>query len=123
VLPSENQSNFHCLTNPNELVVGYLSVGSTASKRIFITPNQLLSSYSPVYPTQCELDTAYQNPPHPGTRPISDFFLANSPYMPVSGLYLPPPNINGTPTAYTYSTVLCVDCTIRGTKTRPAFWK
>jgi hypothetical protein len=123
VLPSENQSNFHCLTNTNELVVGYLSVGSTASKRIFITPNQLLSSYSPVYPTQCELDTAYQNPPHPGTRPISDFFLANSPYMPVSGLYLPPPNINGTPTAYTYSTVLCVDCTIRGTKTRPAFWK
>jgi hypothetical protein len=123
VLPSENQSNFHCLSNPNEIVVGYLSVGSTASKRIFITADQLLKSYSPIYPCECELDTAFQNPPHPGTQPEGVLIPANSLYIPVSGLYLPPDNPFGGPTAFTYSTVLCVDCTVRGTTKRPIFWK
>jgi hypothetical protein len=123
VLPSANESNFHCITNPNELVVGYLSVGESTSKRIFITAAQLPKTYSPLYPEQCVLDTAFQNPPHAGTLPIGDLIPANSPFIPVFGLYLKPPNINGSPTAYTYSTVLCVDCTVRGTKTQPAFWK
>ena len=123
VLPSANQSNFHCVTSPNEVVVGYLSAGSVASKRIFITADQLLKSYSPLYPVGCQIDTAFQNPPHPGTRSEGELVPANSPYIPLLGLYLPPANPFGLPTAYTYSTVLCADCTIRGTKTPPPFWK
>jgi hypothetical protein len=127
VLPSENQSNFHCITNPNELVVGYLSVGSPATKRIFIAANQLPGNYSPVYPCECQFDTTYasyalqQQNPH--ALNIDIFSSANSPYMIMSGLYLPPADPFGKPTAYTYSTILCVDCTVRGTKTQPAFWK
>jgi hypothetical protein len=123
VLPSDNLSNYHCVNNPNELVVGYLSVGGTSTKRIFISAAQLPKTYSPVYPEVCEIDTAFQNPPHGGTLPISGLIPANSPYTPVFGLYLKPPNINGTPTAYTYSTILCVDCTIRGNVAPPPFWK
>jgi hypothetical protein len=123
VLPSENMSNFHCITNPTELVVGYLSVGSYTSKRIFITASQLLNSYSPVYPYDCQIDTAFINPRHQGTLSISDLIPANSPYAVISGLYIPPANPFGLPTAYSYSNILCVDCTIRGTKTQPAFWK
>lgn len=122
-LPSVNESNFHCVTNPGELVIGYLSVGSSSSKRIFISADQLLPGYSPVYPCECTLDTAFVNPPHGGTRPISDLIPANSPFTPVSALYLPPLNPFGLPTAYSYSTILCVDCTVRGTTTRPSFWK
>lgn len=123
VLPSDNASNYHCVSNPTELVVGYLSVGATTTKRIFITADQLLKSYSPVYPCACQLDTAFENPPHKNTLPIGDLIPPNSPYEPVSALYLPPPNPFGKPTAYTYSIILCVDCTVRGTRAAPPFWK
>jgi hypothetical protein len=123
VQPSQTVSNYSCITNPNELVIGYLSVGNTSVKRIFITAAQLLPSYSPQYPVACELDTAFQNPPHAGTRLIGDLIPYNSPYIPLMGLYLPPLNPFGGPTAYTYSTKLCGDCTLRGTTTQPSFWK
>jgi len=122
VLPSETQSNFHCLSDPNELVVGYLSVGNASTKRIFITANQL-PQYKTQYPYDCELDTAFLNPPHAGTLPIGDLVPPNSPYMPVNGLYLLPANPFGGPTAYTYSTKLCVDCTLRGKRTPPSYWR
>lgn len=122
VLPSETQSNFHCLSNPNELVVGYLSAGNVSTKRIFITASQL-PNYSTQYPYDCELDTAFINPPHGGTLPISDLIPASSLYMPVMALYLPPANPFGLPTAYSYSTKLCVDCTLRGRRNPPAYWR
>ncbi len=123
VQPSQTVSNYHCVTNPNELVVGYLSVGNIASKRIYITREQLLPSYTTQYPQQCELDTAFQNPPHGGTRPIGDLIPLNSPYITIMGLYLPPPNPFGAPTAYSYTTKFCGDCTLRGTTVQPSFWK
>jgi hypothetical protein len=121
VLPSETASNFHCISNPAELVVGYLSVGDVAFKRVFITPGQLLASYNPQYPCYCEIDTAFFSP---GPTQKSSVILlpANSPYIPLIALY-PVPDLLGVPYAFTYSTILCVDCTIRGTKTRPPFWK
>jgi len=123
VLPSENQSNYHCLSDPAELVVGYLSVGRTATKRIFITADKLPASYSAVYPCDCRIDTVFNNPPHPFTRPYSEVIGPNSPFSIVDGLYLPPPDPFGHPTAYTYSTILCVDCTVRGKRAAPPFWK
>lgn len=123
VLPSDNQTNYRCLSNPAELVVGYLSVGRTATKRVFITADKLPASYSAGYPCACRIDTVFNNPPHPFTRPYSEVIGPNSPYSIVSGLYLPPPDPFGHPTAYTYSTILCVDCTVRGTKAAPPFWK
>jgi hypothetical protein len=123
VLPSENMSNFHCITNPNEFVVGYLSVGSSSSKRIFITASQLLKSYSPTYPCECEVDTSFADPTgHRVNITLNQLIPPNSPYIPIDQLY-PVPDPFGIPYATTCSTVLCVDCTVRGTKTQPAFWK
>lgn len=122
VLPSETQSNFHCLSDRNELVVGYLSAGNVSTKRIFITAGQL-PNYKTQYPYDCELDTVFDNPPHPGTLPVGNLIPANSLYMPVNALYLPPANPFGKPTAYTYSTKVCVDCTLRGKRNPPLYWK
>ncbi|MGZ3764307.1 MAG: DUF4249 domain-containing protein [Mucilaginibacter sp.] len=124
VLPSETQSNFHCITNPNELVIGYLSAGNVSSKLLYITVDQLPSTYTPIYPCHCELDTAFDEPdPHILTeKPASILSLPNSPYLPITMLY-PVPDLLGLPYAYTYSTILCVDCTVRGKKTKPYFWK
>jgi hypothetical protein len=125
VLPSQTQSNFHCITNPDELVVGYLSAGNASYKRIFITAAQLPSSYSAIYPASCELDTAFEapNPQIPTQKPISVLIPANSPYMPVTGLFIPPDNPFGGPNAFTFSTKGCVDCALRGATAAPPFWE
>ncbi len=122
VLPSEIQSNYHCVSNPNELVIGYLSAGNISTKRIFISAAQL-PAYTRQYPYGCELDTAYRNPPHANTIPINDLIPSTSPYGIVSGLFLPPPDIKGLPTAYTFSSKICVDCTLRGRTTPPPYWQ
>src|SRR6185312_10746029 len=125
VLPSQTPTNFHCLTNPNELVIGYLSVGNASNKRIFITAGQLLSTYSPLYPCVCKLDTAFDNPDPkiPTQKQTGILAPASSPYVPVTGLFIPPDNPFGGPNAYTFSTILCVDCTVRGSRIAPPYWK
>ena len=40
-LPSDIQGNIHSVSNPNEQVIGYISIGSTTSKRIFIDNRNL----------------------------------------------------------------------------------
>jgi len=124
VQPSDTQSNFRCVSNPNETVVGFLSAGNTSYKRIFITADQLLPTYSPKYPCDCELDTTFNNPKTPAEVISTNIYnQSNALYLAVSGLFLPPPNPFGHPTALTYSTLLCVDCTLRGRKTAPPFWR
>jgi hypothetical protein len=117
--PSDNQTNYHCITNPGELVVGYLSAGSTSSKRIFITREQLPSNYNPRYPRACQVDTVYYFHPVAGQPDFSD----NTTFTAIEGLFFAPFPPQGVPSALTYSTTDCVDCTIRGVKTAPPFWK
>ena len=122
VLPSETQSNYHCISNSAELVVGYLSAGNVSEKRIFITPVQL-PHYVTEYPYACELDTAWLNPPRSGAYVESILIPASSPYGIVNALYLQPANPFGLPTAYNFSIKQCVDCTLRGKRTPPSYWK
>src|SRR6185437_13916813 len=83
VLPSQAPTNFHCVTNPAEMVIGYLSVGNATYKRIFITAGQLLSKYSPQYPCYCQLDTAFDNPDPkiPSQKQTHILVPASSPYI------------------------------------------
>ena len=122
VLPSETQSNYHCVSNAGELVVGYLSAGNMSQKRIFITAAQL-PDYVTEYPYGCQLDTAWLNPPKPGSYLESILIPLNSPYGIVNALYLEPPNPFGLPTAYNFSTKPCTDCTLRGRTSPPPFWR
>ena len=122
VLPSETQSNYHCVSNPDELVVGYLSAGNVSEKRIFITASQL-PNYATQYPYGCQLDTAWLNPPRTGSYLESILIPLSSPYGIVNALYLQPPNPFGLPTSYNFSTKECVDCTLRGRRNPPPYWK
>jgi hypothetical protein len=121
-LPSEVQSNFHCVSNPNELVIGYLSAGNVATKRIFISASQLLPGYSPQYPCYCEIDTAFFSPTGV-QKSVAVLVPSTSPYIPIKALYPVPAGPMGLPYAYTFSTILCTDCTVRGTRSPPSFWK
>ena len=59
-LPSQINGNIHSATNPSEPVIGYISVGNVSSQRIFITKQQLPSSWIPT-PTYlyCQIDSEY----------------------------------------------------------------
>ncbi|MDB5141623.1 MAG: hypothetical protein JWQ66_336 [Mucilaginibacter sp.] len=114
--PSDNQTNYHCLTNPGKFVVGYLSAGSTATKRIFINRDQLLPAYNPGYAYACTIETLYYAQ---GYSILSDTLN----YTALGGQYYSPfPPFNA-PSSVTYTTRDCADCTSRGALKAPYFWK
>jgi hypothetical protein len=114
--PSDNQTNYHCVTNPNEIVIGYLSAGSTTTKRVFINRDQFPASYDPRYSLACAIDTAW------GDK--GEYTVFNSPYVTaIEGVFTYPPLPFGAPNAVTYSSSDCADCTTRGVTKPPPFWK
>jgi hypothetical protein len=98
--PSQINGNIHCITNPLEPVIGYVSVSTVPSKRVFIY-NYNLPAWVATYPYECTEDTV--------------------PY-----LGLVPTTMRGTqvaPKGYYWTSVDCADCTIRGTVTPPPYWR
>ena len=125
--PSQINGNIHSLTNPSEPVIGYMSVGSVASTRIFIANQQLPAwADTPNDPT-CMLDTFYYAyMPRGATTPINqvDEYInynkgAVNPEIPINPISPP----GSPPIGYTASEPSCVDCTLRGTNKQPSFWK
>jgi hypothetical protein len=119
--PTQNQSNYHCLSNPAEIVIGYLSVGNVTTKRIFITANQLLPSYGPLNVYGCSLDTAYYF--HDPSYLDPAILGPNSGNTTVDGIYASPSPPFGLPNYVTYSKTICDDCTVRGSLNPPPFWQ
>lgn len=106
IIPASVPSNIKCIENPSENVLGYFSVSSVKSKRIFIK-DQFRGLFNPY--TDCENVTVPYNDPltnlgatiwviidHPEPRPgykVLTYFKG------------------------------CADCTVRGTTQRPDFWR
>ncbi len=107
--PSQVTGNLHCISNAQEPVLGYVSVSTPQSKRIFINYGQLSYwTYDPYYGS-CFIDTATSTDqinqvfPVGGTQFYTFFGTDN-------GLYL-------------YTTSLCGDCRLHGgTTVKPPFW-
>lgn len=129
-LPSVINGNIHSVTNSAEPVIGYISVGSTTSRRIFIANQQL-----PAWKTDtsfyegCHL--AFDPPTIPccyynfgGTNQVDYYINYNiggdtDPLIPIDAIGMP----GHPPIGYTASYRKCVDCTVRGTNKPPAFWQ
>jgi hypothetical protein len=126
--PTNINGNIHSVTNPAEPVIGYISVGSTATKRIFISSDKLPTNFipDPIYPN-CQLDSFLFVYLPPGSKtPINQenlYFNANKgaqyPLIPVSAITTP----MGTVLGHTGADAECVDCTLRGTNKQPSFWQ
>ncbi len=105
--PSEIKGNIHCVTDPEEFVVGYVTASSVMEKRIFIEAIQV--GTWPNY-NRCE-EVRVRNHPDSIKEAI------NVGLMPYYHIISPTENI------YLFSTPYCVDCTTRGGATaRPLFW-
>ena len=103
--PSEITGNLHCVTVPDEFVVGYVTSSTVSTKRIFITAAEV---QWPFY-TSCE---ERRLPNHPDSIQKAIYFGL----MPFFYFDFPIDD-------YLFSTAECVDCTKRGGSTiKPSFW-
>lgn len=111
--PSNINGNIHNVANPKEPVIGYISACSVQSKRIFIKRNQLPSSWTAIYPFDCEIDSLLFRDKN-GNNFVQEVLV------PLSSPLVPIGSFAG---GFSSSSHECVDCTVRGTKAQPAFWK
>ncbi|WP_242920594.1 DUF4249 domain-containing protein [Pontibacter liquoris] len=112
-LPTQLTGNIHCLTAPDEPVIGYVGASTVQEKRIFVSREQLPQGWLVTYPT-CIMDTIK-------VEEVPAYFEKSHSYLPVGALYAPvgPPVLIG----YLIAQNKCVDCRLRGTNVKPAFWQ
>ncbi|WP_051359819.1 DUF4249 domain-containing protein [Adhaeribacter aquaticus] len=111
--PSQLTGNITCLNDPKEPVFGFVSVTNEIEKRIFIsTYADLPTSWhginrKSITYASCETGLMGKD----GLTP------ANPAYLIVDRVMLEDGSMD-----YTYSSVGCVDCRLRGTNVMPDFW-
>ncbi|HVV53793.1 MAG TPA: DUF4249 domain-containing protein [Mucilaginibacter sp.] len=118
--PSELPGNIHCVSNPAEHVLGYITAGSTSESRIFIDRRNLPASPTDNPYAGCMLDTLlYQRAVGAALVNEVQEYIYTRFQDPVDPISKP-----GSPTilGYTASSPECVDCTLRGTNVKPSFW-
>lgn len=116
--PSAATGNIHCLTNPDQPVIGYISVGAVQTKRVFIDKSQL-PAWETKYPYNCTLDSLYYIHPVTLARQVDIYLVpAKSDEIPVMKMIIGTSDLG-----YLGSSRLCTDCTIRGKLAAPPFWK
>lgn len=117
--PSQMQSNIHCVSNPDEPVVGYISAGSVSQKRVFIDNSELPQTWVPSYPYVCTQDSMWFCKLPSCINEVAQDLIPNpGAYQPTQQFY-----INSALEGYLASSPECTDCTLRGTQQTPVFWK
>jgi hypothetical protein len=101
--PSDISGNIHCVTHPDELVVGYISAGDVTEKRIFINTSE-------VHPWGYDM----------GCIEIEEDSIDVSSL----GKSIYPSNYrdNGYTLFMVAANRECIDCTFRGSNIKPTFW-
>lgn len=123
--PSSLQGNIHCLNNPSEPVLGYVSASNIKSKRIFIDHNTI-NLFTPYYIAPPDADAC------PGktiaVAPAASFqYRLNQTFGSGDTVLISSISPPGIPiiTGYSYAAKECVDCRVKspyGTNIKPAYW-
>lgn len=119
-LPSQLAGNIHNTANPTAPVIGFVSISTISTKRIFIDRSEMpfTTAWRVVYPDFfCEGGTA-QDPDKFGNNTIRSEII-HGPHYALDVFFDP----KGHMYAAEYNTGECVNCTLRGTNRRPSFWK
>ncbi len=113
--PSQLVGNIHCITVSTEPVIGYVSVSTVSTKRIFIDNSKLPAWGTIPFYTNCTADTI---------KTLADaaeafkFHNGRPLLIPIGSAV----DKNGNTVGTLASTPECVDCTLRGSIKQPAFW-
>lgn len=139
--PSELSGNIHCITDPSIPVVGYLSVGGTQSKRVFLLQRQMPAWAPQLYYPYCTLVfdcCTYMHPEGEGLylnqvdaymNYTSTDYYGNIgkgfvPYIPIDAIQSSP---GGPILGFTTTSIQgCVNCLTRGLgaiNKAPAYWQ
>jgi hypothetical protein len=121
--PTLLKSNIHSLSNPDELVIGYIYFTTVQQQRIFISRAQLTATNIGL--VECVYFTAAQTS-KPGfvcciidSLSIEKTFQAYPQHLPFNPLY----SRMGVLIGYETSANYCVDCRLRGgSVVKPSFW-
>ncbi len=106
--PSEISGNIHCLTDPSEMVIGYVEVTQEQVKRIFISNGQLPDWN---YNADCvfiEIDNKKDSIARYGIGLMPTLVSKKDPFRGIISFFASFPR--------------CVDCTLRGVHQKPDFW-
>ena len=110
LVPSSIPSNLSCVEIPEDKVLGYFSVSSVSTKRIFIKDNfeGIIDPYS-----DCVSSTLVGGDDYIEGLGVTVWTLFDSPPIPFSS-----------PRFRVFTrTRGCADCTVRGTNIKPSFWE
>jgi hypothetical protein len=121
--PSQLKGNIHNIADPDEPVIGYISVCNVQARRVFIDNSTLPRNWERIYPYDCDLkpEVALFCRGLQCYNEVEGYLIPlNSGYVPISA-HIPPGgfSVDG----YYYYNRECGDCTIRGTTKQPDFWK
>lgn len=107
--PSQLEGNIHCITNPNEPVVGYMSATNVQEKRMFINRIDLQNWNTPPGSYNCSVVDIPQNP--------VNFLIVSFP----DNSYAPWYYVSNGPLKLAKK--VCLDCTLSGgTNEKPSYW-
>jgi len=123
--PSEIQGNIHCITNPSQPVVGFISASGVKAKRLFLDA-QTTSVFVPNYlppPTsdECTANTIQVAPQESFATRLYNLTYKGDTVL-ITGITNP---FTEQIVAYTYASKECVDCRAKvpyGTNMVPVFW-
>ena len=108
IIPASIPSNVTCTDDPTQKVLGYFSVSSKSSKRLFVKEN-FSGVVTPYTDEACVADTVFNFAFIPNLN-VSTWVIVDH--------QMPPPPYK----VITY-TKGCADCTVRGTNIEPEFWR
>lgn len=123
--PSSFITNIHCISNPAESVIGYISVSTSTLKRDFVSQADVPFAVLPVIgplaldtPTCHPYDTIAFAPLSTLPGRLAQLFSGGK-YAPFDFYYRPPTK----PVGYKYAEIGCVDCRkLGGTNKKPMWW-
>lgn len=125
--PSQINGNIHSVTDINEPVIGYVSIGTYSSKRIFVDQRNL-PTWLDYMDDGCKVEDfmyVYKDPVTGETVNQVDQYInfhraTRAIHIPLEGISSP-----GDPRILGYHSALpeCVDCTLHGTNKQPSFWQ
>lgn len=123
-MPTEVPGNIACISHPQEKVVGMIEAGKVAKKRIFLDYTDYLIPWTQLYTDYAPCISSMQIVP---VSEANTFFSKNPEFIPVDEFFFDSggtgPGGAGSPTHYTYSIPFCADCSLRGSRETPSFWK
>jgi hypothetical protein len=117
--PTELTGNITCITDPSEMVIGFVDVTTVETKRVFIS-NESLQEWG--YELGCkaffEPDKKFSDYPYPNDPSLFNN-IAERNIVPTTPAETGP---GGAVKRFFANYRYCVDCTMRGTNIKPDFW-